>query len=154
MNGVSDIAVLKDRVDRHRADLKRVFTRVEGVEETQTQNSLERVRDEAKQEEMGASINSLNHTMEAVIEEVKGNGGKMDKIDSRLQSIETSIKSINDRVTSIERKEIDMVKVIRWLGTWRGTFFMCFVLSITLGVLVPDARDFILEVLGIATKAK
>lgn len=149
----AEVAVLKDRADRHRNDLKRAFHRLENIEGAQSENALERVRDEARQTEMGANIQALGASVEHAVTELQGAVNKVDKIDGRLQAIETSTKSIDARITSIEKKEVDLRKVLMWLGTKRGVFFMCFALVLLVGSFAPDARAFILEALGIVSSA-
>lgn len=152
------IALLDERVGRHRKDLGRAFAHIDALEEKRVKDDLDRVKNDGRMEEMGASINSLGHSVENVVTEFREATSMMGEVGARLKAIEETLENelipIKNRIARIEEKEVDVVMVIKWLGTWRGTFFMCFVFSITVGVLVPDAREFILDVFGIATQAK
>lgn len=150
------IAVIEERVNRHRSDISRAFERVGGIESKMAKDDIHRVRSESRQEEMSASIDSLGHNVESAIKEFREAMGMMGEIGTRLKAIEETLDkdlvSIKNRITRIEEKEIDIVIIIKWLGTWRGTFFMCFIFCVSIGVLVPDAREFILSMFGIASK--
>lgn len=155
--GDTKIAVLEERIGRHRKDIGRAFTHIDALEGKQAEDDLTRVRDEARQTEMGASIDSLSQAVENAVTEFREATSMMGEVGERLKAIEETLEKelvpIKDRITRIEEKEVDMVKVIRWLGTWRGVFFMCFLFCISIGVAVPDAREFILSMFGIVGKA-
>lgn len=144
-----NLAVVEDRLNRHRNDLKRAFGHISSIEDKQHEHDLKHVADDGRQEEIRATVESLKNTIEDAF---TGWKNLVLKMDGKLQSIEIHSGSIEDRITRIEEKEIDTRKILKWLGTWRGTFFMCFVLLIFAGVIFPDAREFLLEVLGVVSK--
>jgi chromosome segregation ATPase len=151
-----DIAVLKDRVARYGKDISRSFNRIEGVENTQKKNDLLRVHDESKYDEMTAQLESLKDAVETAIGGIKS---VESRIDDRLKSIEKIVADIqhdtsstNTRVDTLEADKFDAVKVLRWLGTWRGTFFMVAISAMLIGAIFPDAREWISDLLGIITK--
>ena len=151
------IAVHGERLNRHRGDIKRSFERIETLEDGHIQYSLDRVGDQSRFEEMSAQLQSLKETVETAVQGIE----KVDKrIDERLSFIESAVNQtqqdvgiITTRINDIERERFDSVKVFKWLGTWRGTFFMTVVSAMLIGAIFPDAREWISSLFSLATRA-
>lgn len=127
-----------------KTDNKRTKADVEGLKESNENRKDEINALERSVESIKLTVENTNKTANRAVE-------LMEELKEYIEKVE---KSMNDRLDALEANKFDAVKVLQWLGTWRGTFFMCFVFSVTVGVIVPDARDFIIDVLGIATKSK
>ena len=152
----TQLAVHEERLTRHRGDLKRSFDRIETLEQAHVQYTMDRVSDQNRLEEMSANLQSLKESVEAAIQ---GNEKVDKRIDERLDSIESTVgdtqqavSSINIRLETIERERFDIVKVLRWLATWRGTIFMIVVSAMLIGAVFPDAREWINSLLGLAVR--
>lgn len=93
-------------------------------------------------------LNSIHHTVEETNQTANRVVEFMEELKISMAKLVKSINHIDERVTALETNRFDSVKIFKWLGTWRGTFFMCFALLVIVGVVVPDAREFILDIFG------
>lgn len=147
------ITRLEERVSRQRQDINSNSDRVKEMETLQQDRAIKEVSEESKFTELTATVSSMAASMETVIGQLRDGSARMGTIDGHLIKIDASVKAVGNRVSLIENKEVDLRKILMWLGTKRGVFFMCFTLVLLVGSFAPDTREFILELLGLVGSA-
>lgn len=98
-------------------------------------------------------LQSIHHTVEETNATSSRAVELMEDMKKTVDSVEALVIHMDTRVTALENGRVDFVKVLRWLGTTRGVVFMIIMSAMLIGSFDEGARQFILEFVGLATKA-